>query len=58
MSFLICVGMGPDYRLLLKTARKAAQTYQLQYGERIPTVQLVQRVASVMQESTQSGLVI
>jgi len=48
-------GMGPDYRLLLKTARKAAQTYQLQYGERIPTVQLVQRVAAVMQESTQSG---
>jgi len=48
-------GMGPDYRLLVKTARKAAQSYQLMYGERIPTVQLVQRVAAVMQEYTQSG---
>jgi len=48
-------GMGPDYRLLVKSARKAAQAYQLAYGERIPTVQLVQRVAAVMQEYTQSG---
>jgi len=48
-------GMGPDYRLLVKNARKAAQNYELMYGERIPTVELVKRVASVMQEYTQSG---
>jgi len=48
-------GMGPDYRLLVKQARKAAQSYQLMYGERIPTVQLVQQVAAIMQEYTQSG---
>jgi len=48
-------GMGPDYRLLVKNARKAAQTYLLQYGEQIPTIQLVQRVANVMQEYTHSG---
>jgi 20S proteasome subunit alpha 2 len=48
-------GMGPDYRLLVKNARKSAQNYLLQYGEQIPTIQLVQRVATVMQEYTHSG---
>jgi 20S proteasome subunit alpha 2 len=47
--------MGPDYRLLVKRARKMAQQYFLVYGEPIPTAQLVQRVAMVMQEYTQSG---
>jgi 20S proteasome subunit alpha 2 len=47
--------MGPDYRLLVKQARKMAQKYFLTYREPIPTVQLVQRVAAVMQEYTQSG---
>jgi 20S proteasome subunit alpha 2 len=47
--------MGPDYRLLVKRARKMAQQYKLVYGERIPTPQLVQRVAMLMQEYTQSG---
>lgn len=47
--------MGPDYRLLVKRARKMAQQYQLMYGEPIPTAQLVQRIAMVMQEYTQSG---
>ena len=50
-----CAGMGPDYRLLVKRARKMAQQYFLVYGEPIPTAQLVQRVAMVMQEYTQSG---
>lgn len=50
--------MGPDYRLLVKRARKMAQQYKLIYGERIPTPQLVQRVAMVMQEYTQSGYVV
>jgi len=48
-------GMGPDYRLLVKNARKEAQSYQLMYGEEIPVMQLVQRVSNVMQEYTQSG---
>lgn len=47
--------MGPDYRLLVRQARKMAQSYELMYGEPIPTSQLVQRVAGVMQEYTQSG---
>ncbi len=48
-------GMGPDYRLLVKKARKMAQEYYRTYEEPIPTAQLVQRVALVMQEYTQSG---
>lgn len=52
---MIYSGMGPDYRLLVKQARKMAQQYYLVYKEPIPTVQLVQRVATVMQEYTQSG---
>ena len=48
-------GMGPDYRLLVKQARKMAQQYLLVYQEPIPTAQLVQRVAMLMQEYTQSG---
>lgn len=52
---MVYSGMGPDYRLLVKRARKMAQQYKLIYGERIPTPQLVQRVAMVMQEYTQSG---
>jgi 20S proteasome subunit alpha 2 len=48
-------GMGPDFRLLVTRARKIAQEYQLRYGESIPVSQLVQQVASVMQEYTQSG---
>ncbi|KAK2096596.1 Proteasome subunit alpha type-2 [Saguinus oedipus] len=47
--------MGPDYRVLVHRARKLAQQYYLVYQEPIPTAQLVQRVASVMQEYTQSG---
>lgn len=52
---MIYSGMGPDYRLLVKRARKMAQTYYLTYREPIPTNQLVQGVAAVMQEYTQSG---
>lgn len=49
------LGMGPDYRLLVKKARKEAAQYQLKFEEEIPTALLVQEVASVMQEYTQSG---
>ncbi|KAL6040540.1 hypothetical protein STEG23_007605 [Scotinomys teguina] len=52
---LVYSGMGPDYRVLVHRARKLAQQYYLVYQEPIPTAQLVQRVASVMQEYTQSG---
>lgn len=47
--------MGPDYRLLVRKARKEAAQYQLKFLEEIPTALLVQEVASVMQEYTQSG---
>lgn len=47
--------MGPDYRLLVKRARKMAQQYYLVYQQEIPTAQLVQKVAMLMQEYTQSG---
>jgi len=52
---LVYSGMGPDYRLLVRRARKMAQQYFLTYQEEIPTAQLVQRVATIMQEYTQSG---
>nr|XP_002123939.1 proteasome subunit alpha type-2-like [Ciona intestinalis] len=52
---IVYSGMGPDYRVLLTRARKIAQLYYRQYQESIPTTQLVQRIASVMQEYTQSG---
>lgn len=52
---MIYSGMGQDYRLLVNKARKIAQQYQMLYDEVIPTTQLVQKVAYVMQEYTQSG---
>lgn len=52
---MVYSGMGPDYRLLLRKARKIAQKYFLMHDEPIPTPQLVQRIAYIMQEYTQSG---
>jgi len=54
-SGLVYSGMGPDYRVLIKAARKLASQYYLTYQEEIPPSQLVQRIAGVMQEYTQSG---
>ncbi|KAJ3372659.1 hypothetical protein AMAG_07461 [Allomyces macrogynus ATCC 38327] len=48
-------GMGPDARLLIAKARKAAQAYKRVYMEDPPVQILVQEIASVMQEYTQSG---
>ena len=48
-------GMGPDSRVIVKKARKAAQQYYRVYGEVMPVSQLVRDIASVMQEFTQSG---
>ena len=40
---MVYSGMGPDYRLLVRRARKMAQDYYLMYHEPIPTAQLVYR---------------
>ena len=52
---MVYSGMGPDYRVLVRRARKMAQEYKLEKDEDIPTAQLVSRLAMVMQEFTQSG---
>ena len=39
---MVYSGMGPDYRVLVRHARKIAQQYFLMYQEEIPTAQLVQ----------------
>ncbi|KAG0028462.1 Proteasome subunit alpha type-2 [Podila clonocystis] len=52
---MVYSGMGPDYRVLVNKARKAAQAYKRVYMEEPPTAILVQEIASVMQEFTQSG---
>ncbi|CAJ0846277.1 12246_t:CDS:2 [Entrophospora sp. SA101] len=52
---IVYSGMGPDFRVLLTKARKAAQKYKRIYNEYPPTGILVKEVASVMQEFTQSG---
>ncbi|VDP95999.1 unnamed protein product [Trichobilharzia regenti] len=54
---MVYSGLSPDYRVLVKQARKSSQAYQLAYGEPISPEQLVIRIAAVMQEYTQSGLV-
>lgn len=52
---MVYSGMGPDFRVLLDKARKSAQEYKKVYMEEPPTMILVQEVAQVMQEFTQSG---
>lgn len=52
---IVYSGMGPDFRVLLGKARKSAQAYWKIYGEYPPTRVLVQEVATIMQEATQSG---
>lgn len=53
---MIYSGMGPDYRVLTDKARKVSHTdYKRIYNEYPPTRILVQDVAKVMQEATQSG---
>ena len=43
------------FRLLVRRARVIAQQYRITYNESIPVSQLVQKVATVMQEYTQQG---
>jgi 20S proteasome subunit alpha 2 len=48
-------GLGPDYRVLVRKARKSSQAYKSTYGQVQPISQLVKGVAGVMQQYTQSG---
>jgi len=52
---MVYSGMGPDSRVLLRKGRKAAQRYFRFYKSPIPISQLVIELASIMQDSTQSG---
>jgi 20S proteasome subunit alpha 2 len=53
---MVYSGMGPDYRVLVDRARKVSHTaYKRIYNEYPPTRILVQDVARVMQDATQSG---
>jgi 20S proteasome subunit alpha 2 len=47
--------MGPDFRVLIRNARKSAQKYYLTYREVQPVSEVVRECALVMQEYTQSG---
>jgi 20S proteasome subunit alpha 2 len=51
----VYAGMGPDFRVLVRNARKAAQKYFLTYREIEPVSQVVRESALLMQEYTQSG---
>jgi 20S proteasome subunit alpha 2 len=53
---MVYSGMGPDYRVLVDRARKVSHTgYKRIYNEYPPTRILVQDVARVVQEATQSA---
>lgn len=52
---MVYSGMGPDFRVLVRKARKKAQSYFRYYKDDIPVSQLVREVAAIMQEYTQSG---
>jgi len=52
---VVYAGMVPDYRVLLRRGRKAAQQYFGFYRDPIPVSQLVREEAAIMQEFTQSG---
>ena len=54
-SGVVYAGMGPDYRVLLNSARKRSQVYYRKFQDEIPTEQLTKQVAQVMQEFTQQG---
>lgn len=53
---MVYAGMGPDYRVLVDRARRVSHTdYKRIYNEYPPTRILVQDVARVVQQATQSG---
>lgn len=52
---MVYSGIGPDFRVLIRKARKKAQSYYRFYKEEISVNKLVREVATIMQEYTQSG---
>jgi 20S proteasome subunit alpha 2 len=52
---IVYAGMGPDFRVLVSSARKEAQKYFLTYREVQPVSEVVKESALLMQEYTQSG---
>mmetsp|Transcript_6946 Transcript_6946/g.13498 ORF Transcript_6946/g.13498 Transcript_6946/m.13498 type:complete len:237 (+) Transcript_6946:68-778(+) len=52
---MVYSGLGPDYRVLVRQARKAAEKYKSVYGEEQPVSMAVKETAGLMQEYTQSG---
>ena len=52
---IVYSGLGPDFRVLCRKGRKAAQQYYRVYREVIPVTMLVRELAAVMQEFTQRG---
>ena len=57
-KFIGCAysGIGPDYKVLMKKARKEYQQYKLKFiDDYMPVHSLSREVANVMQEYTQSG---
>ena len=48
-------GMGPDFRVLLRSARKRAQVYKRTYQDQVPVRHLTRETAKVMQEFTLYG---
>jgi len=48
-------GIKPDFRQLVRLARKKAGAYFLQYGENIPVKQLAQIIGEEAQSATQRG---
>lgn len=55
LSGFVYAGMGPDFRVVIRNARKNAQKYYLTYREVQPVSQVVRESALLMQEYTQSG---
>lgn len=51
----VYAGMGPDFRVIVREARKKAQKYYLTYREVQPVSQVVRESALLMQQYTQSG---
>lgn len=51
----VYAGLGPDFRVVVRNARKNAQKYYLTYREVQPVSQVVLETAQLMQEYTQSG---
>eukprot|EP01038_Epipyxis_sp_PR26KG_P014038 gene14038-18829_t len=51
----VYAGMGPDFRVIVRNARKDSQKYYLTYREVQPVSQIVKESALLMQEYTQSG---